>query len=111
MDSHPLPIVIILTVYMGILVVMIFLEFHLVDCMHAFHWLSTFADSLQNSDPSLYHYGAENLFPMAISNTVEWLIFPCNNFPYFLDFLVFPFLIFPNRGHMFFFISNFPALR
>ena len=36
-------------------------------------------------------------------NTVEWLIFPCNNFPYFFTFWVFPFLIFSKRGHMFFF--------
>ena len=53
LDSQLVSTGIIQTIYMGILVVMIFLEFHLVDCMHAFHWLSSFADSLQNSDPSL----------------------------------------------------------
>ena len=90
---------------------MIFLEFHLVDCMHAFHWLSTFGDSLQNSDPSLYHYGAENLFPMAIPNTVEWLIFPCNNLPYFFSFFSVSVSNISKERTYVFSISNFPTLR
>ena len=49
-------------------------------------------------------------YPSSPVVTVKCLIFPCINFSLIFHLWVFPFLIFPKRGHMFFSISNYPVL-